>query len=466
MASDPMTISETFNRLSAGDTSATRILERLRSRIDRLEPSLNALCHVDWEGAFAAAEESEQRWRSGRQLGSLDGIPLHIKDNIFVRDVPCTWGSRLYETFVPNQDDWSVTRLRQQGAVLFAKTNSPEFALAGITTNDLFGTTRNPYDQSRTPGGSSGGAVAATMAGFGFGGLATDAGGSIRRPSGYSGAVGLRTSPGAVRRTSGFPAIANDFQTIGPIASNIEDLSILFNAVRCTAKDVKLPRRQDVRIRVILDAGLQTIVSEIESATRHAAAVLKDQGYHTDEIIAPWNRAEVEYAFRVMSASGVAHLASFHDKDLWQEKVTRPMQRTAEFGNEQKAVDYVRALESFRIRAMAASEFDNRTIWLMPTSPCTAWSIDEDYPQFIAGQPAEPRDSSVYAPVVNAMAATGLALPAGTDSIGLPIGVQLVAGQGQEDLVLTVGEDLARQLGDFQAPPRILDLCRDLGPEG
>ena len=176
-------------------------------------------------------DRSAERYARGAPLGPLDGVPVTIKDNILVAGLHCRWGSRLYEDYVPTQDELPVARLRAGGAVIVGKTNVPEFTLEGYTTNLLFGTTRNPWDTRLTPGGSSGGAVAAVAAGLGPLALGTDGGGSIRRPVSHTGLVGLKTSIGRVARGPSLPQILLDLETIGPIARTVDDAALALQVI-------------------------------------------------------------------------------------------------------------------------------------------------------------------------------------------------------------------------------------------
>ena len=178
--------------------SPVEVLEGVISRCESLNPRLNAIVALDLEGARTAARASEARMQSRARLGALDGLPVTVKDNIFVRGMPATWGSLLYRDFTPEDDDLAVERLRAEGAVIVGKTNTPEFALASFTDNRVFGPTRNPWNPDLTPGGSSGGAVAAIATGMVPLAIGTDAGGSIRLPASHTGLVGFRPSTGRV----------------------------------------------------------------------------------------------------------------------------------------------------------------------------------------------------------------------------------------------------------------------------
>ena len=236
--SEPAT--ELASLYRVGAATPTAMLESVLGRIEDVNPRINALVTLDVAGAREAAAAASQRWRNGTPLGSLDGVPLTVKDNLFVRGLRATWGSLLFAEHVAPQDDLPVARLRAAGAVIVGKTNTPELALAGYTDNRLFGATGNPWAPTLTPGGSSGGAVAGVSAGFGPLAVATDAGGSIRRPSGHTGVAGLKPGVGRVPRRYGFPPLAQDLQVIGLVARAIADLQLAFAAISTTQ-----PERRD-----------------------------------------------------------------------------------------------------------------------------------------------------------------------------------------------------------------------------
>ena len=213
--------------LRARRFTAADVVEACLERIARIDPALNSFVALDADGARMAARDSDARLAAGQPRSMLEGIPLSIKDNILVRGLPATWGSRAFADFVPEVDELPVARLRAAGSIILGKTNVPELTLEGYTNNDLFGVTRNPWNQALTPGGSSGGAAASVAAGLVPAAIGTDGGGSIRRPACHTGLVGFKPSTGRIARIDGFPAILTDFETIGTLTRSVADLLLL-----------------------------------------------------------------------------------------------------------------------------------------------------------------------------------------------------------------------------------------------
>src|SRR5260221_343455 len=268
--------------LDASKITPSELVEMYLDRCDRLEPVLNAFVFLDRQGAQRAAEEATVRQRAGRRLGPLDGIPVSIKDNLFVGGMPASWGSLLFQEHVPENDDICVERVRDAGAVILGKTTTPEFALMGRTQSRLKGITRNPWDPSLTPGGSSGGAVAAVAAGMVPLSIGTDAGGSIRMPASYTGLVGMRPSNGRVPRRYGFPPMALDFQAIGLISRSMADIDILLTVLsgadRRDPGSINLPPLasldRPLRIGWFTRIGDHTVDADVEAAHRQASEIL------------------------------------------------------------------------------------------------------------------------------------------------------------------------------------------------
>src|SRR5207302_7084877 len=178
--------------------SPVEVIDAVLARVDRLNPTLNAYCTVTGDAARVSAREAEAAVMRDGPLGMLHGIPVSIKDLVMTKGVRTTWGSKLYEHFVPDEDAPVVERLRQAGAIVLGKTNTPEFGFKGVTDNPVFGPSRNPWSLAHTPGGSSGGGAAAVAAGLGPLAVGTDGGGSIRIPCSCCGIFGLKPTLGRV----------------------------------------------------------------------------------------------------------------------------------------------------------------------------------------------------------------------------------------------------------------------------
>ena len=453
--------------------SPVELLEACLERCDRLNPSVNAIVAFDRDDARLQAHRSEQRMRSGTRLSVLDGIPVTVKDNLFARGFPATWGSRLFAEFKPEQDDLAVASLRAAGAIIVGKTNTPEFALASHTDNLLFGKTRNPWDLALTPGGSSGGAAAAISAGMIPLALGTDAGGSIRRPAGYTGIVGIRPSTGRIPRCYGFPSLAHDFQAIAPAARTVDDLYALFRIVahadtRDRASLVfgneALPAGLDrpplprLRIRYAAGVGDEPVDREIRDSMDRAAAQFAGLGHDVRPGPAPFDLAQVGRIWSVLSPVGVARVVSEHPS--WRERVSPAILTMADAGQAVAAADYVKAIDDLqRLRASVAAEFENFDVLLTAASAAMPWPVTQAYPSEIDGRPASPRGGSLFSTFVNAAGLPAMSLPAAPSSIGLPIGLQLVGRFGADLQLFRLARQFERAHPWANRWPSLAESC-------
>ena len=435
--------------------SAVELLEVFLARCDVLNPGINAIVTFDREGAREQARASEQRMQAGKRLSVLDGIPVTIKDNLFVKGLPASWGSRLFASFQAPEDDLVVAHLRGAGAVIVGKTNTPELALASHTDNLVFGKTRNPWDLALTPGGSSGGAVAAVAAGLTPLAIGTDAGGSIRRPAGYTGIVGIRPSTGRIPRRFGFPSLAHDFQVIGPAARTVDDVYALFRTVaRPDARDraslafgtMPLPetlgliKPSRLRIRYVPSIGSEPIDAEIKTNVSRAAECLESLGHDVVEGPAPFDMRQVDAIRGTLSAAGVARVVSGHK--MWREEVGAAIAAITEAGLAFTAIDYVRALDALQaLRLSVAAEFEKFDLLLTATSTAMPWPVELPYPPRIDGREAGPRASGLFATFVNATGLPAISVPVEPSAHGLPIGMQLVGPFGADIRVLEVAKE-------------------------
>ncbi|AVF04350.1 MULTISPECIES: amidase [Devosia] len=438
--------------LALGEISPSQVLDVYLARIKALEPRLNAFAHLDIEGARVAAASADERQQRGERLGPLDGIPVVIKDNLYVAGQPASWGSHLFADFVPEQDDICVARLRAAGAVIIGKTNTPEFALSGHTTSPRFGTTRSPWDTSLTPGGSSGGAAAAVSAGLVPVAIGTDAGGSIRTPAAYTGLLGLRPANGRVPRRHGFPPMAIDFQAIGLLARTTRDIALLLDVMGGSDPrdpvSMLVPPMADVP-RAALRIGWFDQVGDERSDPEVAAslaAVLEQiggLGHAVRQVSPPFDLAQLRSVWPLLSAAGVARVARRDPQ--WREKLSPAMAELAEKGLALPAADYVDALDRLQtFRADASAQWGEYDLLVTPTTPAPAWPVDQDAPALIGGRPGNGDTQGMFCGWVNAMGFAGLSMPGPAHSDGRPIGIQLVARPPGDRLIVRMAADLER----------------------
>ncbi|MCM2293874.1 amidase [Allorhizobium sp. BGMRC 0089] len=443
--------------LRSGALTAQDLLHRYLERIERRDGSLNSFVAIDYAGAERAARESDERLAHGKARSLLDGIPLSIKDNLFMKGVPATWGSRALKDFVPQHDELPVARLRQAGAVLLGKTNVPELTLEGYTANDLFGVTRNPVDTRLTPGGSSGGAVAGVAAGLVPAAIGTDGGGSIRRPACHTGLVGWKPSTGRIARADGFPAILHDFEVIGTATRTVDD-AILLDGVLKGAHPAdrrswfrQAPPRsmEKPRILYIPQFGESPVDPEISRAMDMFAERLARQGADVELGKIPFNLDLANQIWCIVSRSGVAYLMR-HYPDL-AALGGASVQAMAQDGRTISGADYTEALEGIAaLRADMARLFTHYDLIVTPSAAALPWRAEDAYPDLIDAKPAGPRDHAVFTGWVNIAGLPAISLPVATSRAGCPIGAQLVAGYAEDDILLTFSKQQELHKTSFQ----------------
>ena len=437
-------------RFERGEASPSEALDACLSRLDEVNPVLNAVVTLDGEGARRAARLSDARWRAGRPLGPLDGVPITIKDNIPVAGLRSTWGSRLYGEWIPDKDETPVLRLREAGAVIIGKTNVPEMTLQGYTSNPVFGPTGNPWNPDLTPGGSSGGAVAAVGSGIGPIALATDGGGSIRRPASHGGLVGLKPTLGRVPRRDGFPPILLDFEVIGPIARTVADLAAAMAVISRPDPEAvagsgfgRLGTATGTRPRRILFvptfAGAP-VDPQIGAAVAEVADQLKALGHHVEDG-AGFDLADpVNSAWPAIAQTGLAWL--MRDRPERLADLGPDIRAMAENGARLAATHFFDALHAaLKLRENLAVFFRGFDMILTPTAAALPWPKDDAHPRTIDGQEVGPRGSAIFTGFVNAAHLPAITVPCRPSSAGLPIGFQLVAAWGGDEDLIAIARD-------------------------
>jgi len=425
---------------AAGETTPGVALQSCLDRLAQANPRVNAVIALDEGGARAAAAASDARWQAGQPLGPLDGVPITVKDNLFVGGLPAGWGSRLFATHVAPRDDIAVARLRAAGAVIIGKTNTPELSLAGYTDNLVHGATGNPWAPALSPGGSSGGAVAAVAAGMAPLSIATDAGGSLRRPAALAGVVTLRPGIGRVPRRWGFPPLAQDFQTIGPIARCVADVCAAFELMADPALP-PAPWPARLRLRAVAGIGDAPVDADVRQAFAAALQEFEAMGHEVELVTAPWDPDEVGALFGTLASAGVARVVTAHPG--WEALVTPAIRAQAEAGLALSSADYVRAMDRIAVlRAELHDWLGEGHAVLTPASAIMPWPKAEPFPPEVDGRKAGPRAGAIFSTVLNLAGLPAAVVPCGLGArTGLPVGLQIMGGPSSEARLL----DLAAQ---------------------
>ena len=438
-------------RYADGSLSPVDATQVALDRIHRDNDRVNAFNLVDAEGALAAARESETRWRTGQPLGPLDGVPCSIKDILDARGWPTLRGSRTIE----RDQDWRrdappVARLREGGAVLLGRTTTPEFGWKGVTDSPLTGITRNPWDVSRTPGGSSGGAAVAAALGMGAVHVGSDSGGSIRIPAGYSGAFGLKPSFGRVPNHP--PSVFGTISHVGPITRSVADAAVALTVLSgAEPRDwLALPPQGD-DYRVGLDQGLAglrvgyspalgmaevaaLVDAEVAAAVEVAAQDLAALGA-TVELADP-PLADARSVFDVLWACGLT-LVIESIPDGRRHLMDPGLIAMAEHATSVSGAEYAGAMARRSTLGAAMCEYHLQyDVLVTPTLPLPAFAAGQD-----VAAPQTQRHWVDWTPFTypfNLTQQPAASIPCGRTSGGLPIGLQIIGPMHRDDLVLRV----------------------------
>lgn len=435
-------------RIAGGELSAREALQAHWDRIDAVNPLINAVIYEDREAAWVEASQADERQAAGERLGPLHGVPMTNKDTNDTANMPNTWGSPLLQQAIPKADSLIVGRMRAAGAVMTGKSNVPEFAAGAHTFNEVFGATVNPYDPTRSAGGSSGGAAAAIAAGIQASGDGSDMGGSLRIPAAFCNVLGLRPSLGRVPAPG-----ANSWMWLGrtgPMARETTDLALLLSvmsgpdpeypaSIQESGVDFRVGLRSGIaglRIGWSPDVGLGIPVEpEVVEVAQRALAVFAEAGAIVEEA-APDMR-EADDVFRQTRAFdfefGWGQLVREHP-----EQVKPEMLENVAVGTGQTAAD-LRDLARARTRLEHRTReyFDRYDLWITPTAQVLPFPADQRYPAQVAGQPmGDYLDWMRSVCVVSGMSVPAISVPAGFSKSGLPVGIQIVAAQGADALLL------------------------------
>lgn len=429
--------------------SPVEVVGAYLDRIQKINPLINAIVTLTEDLAMSEAKTAEEKLYSGEELGLLHGVPVIIKDNVFTRGIKTTFGSRLMENFIPEEDSILVERLKAAGAIILGKTNLSEFALLPITDNLVFGPTRNPWNLKKTSGGSSGGSAAAVAAGLSPMATGNDAGGSIRIPASLCGVFGLKPSFGRVPcypKLNGWGTLLHE----GPIARTVADAAMMLQIMAGPdERDLfTLPESntnyvdsldigvKGLKVAYSPDLGYAAVDPEIKAITCKSSHVFKELGCHVEEV--NLGLPDMLDALQLLVTAGV--ITANEEKLIeWGEKIypaLRPIFSKALTINWNDLVKIqFRKEEIWEILRCIFEKYD---LLLTPTSAVAAFDVAEGYigPHVIGGKKVRQLSWIAFTYPFNFTGQPAASVPCGFTSEGLPVGLQIVGKRYNELTVL------------------------------
>jgi aspartyl-tRNA(Asn)/glutamyl-tRNA(Gln) amidotransferase subunit A len=484
-----LTIAEARGKLAAKDISAVELTDAYIGAIEAANPAINAYVTVTPEIARTQAKASDARIAAGN-AGALEGIPLGIKDLFATKGVHTQACSHILDGFKPEYESTVTQNLFNDGAVMLGKLNMDEFAMGSSNESSYYGPVKNPWKAKNSnaelvPGGSSGGSAAAVAAQLCAGATATDTGGSIRQPAAFTGTVGIKPTYGRCSRW-GIVAFASSLDQAGPIARDVRDAAILLKSMASvdpkdtTSVDLPVPdyeaalgqSMKGVKIGIPREYRVEGMPEEINASWKQGIAWLKDAGAEIVDISLPHTKYALPAYYIVAPAEASSNLARYdgvryglrvEGKDILDmyEKT-----RAAGFGKEVKrriligtyvlSAGYYDAyyIRAQKVRTLIKRDFElafNAGVdaILTPATPSSAFGIaDED----LANDPVKMYLNDIFTVTVNMAGLPGIAVPAGLDQKGLPLGLQLIGKPFDEETLFKTAHVIEQAAGKFEAP--------------
>lgn len=457
--------------LQSGEISSRELTQSYISRIERLNPKVNAVVHTTFDEALKNADYADRLIKEGRAT-MLTGIPMLLKDNICTDGLPTTCCSKILQGFKPYYDATVWQKLRAQGAVLLGKANMDEFAMGSASETSVYGAPRNPVDITRVAGGSSGGSAAAVMADMAVYALGSDTGGSIRQPASFCGVTGLKPTYGAVSRY-GLIAYGSSLDQIGPLAASAGDCSIVFKAIcgkderdqtsyyeeKAAAFDVK-----NLTVGVPEEFFSEGVDDEVKEAIEAAVCLIESAGAKVKRVKIPAFKVALPLYYIISCAEASSNLGrydgiryGYRAEDYGDIDDMIVKTRSQGFGEEVKRRimlgTYVLSSGYFdayykkacllrgRIIREFAEVFSGCDVLFTPTAPTTAFPL---------GEKRADSTKTYYADVCTVPASIAglpaISVPCALGKGGLPIGLQIIADRGCDGLALSCADFIERQI--------------------
>jgi aspartyl-tRNA(Asn)/glutamyl-tRNA(Gln) amidotransferase subunit A len=489
---------ELAGALAAGEISSVEATQAHLDRIDAVDGAVHAFLHVDSEGALRQAADADQARRAGSEVPELWGVPIAVKDVVTTKGLPTTAGSKILEGWIPPYDATLVTRLRAAGMPILGKTNMDEFAMGSSTEHSAFGTTHNPWDLDRIPGGSGGGSAAAVTAFEAPLAIGTDTGGSIRQPAAVTGTVGVKPTYGGVSRY-GLIALASSLDQAGPVTRSVLDAALLHDVIGghdpmdSTSIDTPWPsmaaaaRAGDVaglRVGVVKELGGEGYQPGVRARFDEAVALLTGAGAEVVEVSCPHFTYALAAYYLILPSEASSNLAKFDGMryglrvlpdgvDAPSAEQVMEATREAGFGDEVKrriilgtyalSSGYYEAYygQAQKVRTLIsrdfAAAFEQVDVLVSPTTPTTAFAIGEKL-----DDPLAMYLNDIATIPANLSGVPGMSLPSGlADEDGLPTGIQILAPALHDARLYGVGAVLERLLLERWGGP-LLDQAPQL----
>ena len=460
----------------AREASPRDVIDAVLARINTLNPGLNAYVTLAPEAAIQDADRAAMTIATGDPLPPLHGIPVSIKDLTPTRAIRTTYGSKIYENHVPDEDALVVERLKAAGAIVVGKTNTPEFGAGGNTFNEVFGATRNPWNPALTCGGSSGGAAVAVATGMGPVAQGTDLGGSLRTPAAFCGVVGFRTTPGLV------PVYPTDLawdslSVAGPIGRSVADVALMLAAI--AGPDDRAPLSYEVDTSRFLAAvqqpfvrgwriawspdlnGLIPVDSEVARVAEAASVAFTSLGAEVEAASPDFH--EVNQI--VLGTRGVAMVAHHADRlPQWRKVMQKGLVWNVEQGLSLTPREIAEAEKARTVLWQRVRQFmEGYELLVTPTVAVQPFPVEQPYPTEINGKPLDNYTQWFFLTyAISVVGLPAITVPCGFTASGLPVGLQIVGRRRQETAVLRAAaafEETA--LGAHYRPPAVSDGAED-----
>ena len=481
-----LTLNEVASKIKNKEVTIKEVLDDIYSRIEDVEPKVDAYITLTKDLAYKRAEELQERLNNGEDIGVLGGVPIAIKDNICTNGVKTTCASKMLESFTPIYDATVVKKLEEAGAIIVGKTNMDEFAMGSSTETSYFKKTKNPWNLSRVPGGSSGGSAAAVSSDMAFAALGSDTGGSIRQPASYCSVVGLKPTYGLISRF-GLIAFASSLDQIGPFTKNVEDAAIMLNVISghdkldTTSADIeKIDYTKalvsDVKGKVIgipTDFITEGISEDVKQAYDNAIDTLKAAGAKIEEIKLEYAKYSLATYYIIATAEASSNLGrydgiryGYRAKDFNDLDELYVKSRTEGFGDEVKRrimlgtyvlssgyydAYYKRAQQ---VRTLIVENFkkafEKCDVIMIPTAPNTSFKFGAHN-----ASPLEMYLEDIYTVPVNIAGLPGISVPGGFGENGMPIGIQFIAKAFDEQNLLQVAYSFEKNTSYVDKKPTI-----------